>query len=162
MYTDFRLYSCRTVGTLLSGDTAEWKGGAMPRTPSLDQAVTRLTREIERVNMQCDQQIRITKRLVQRLQQMAAQVDAKIPDLAHTGFDFLDNDLDAGFTLVRIAAEAAPNSDRRIRNRQAAQRALETVQHFAGKWTLTEAERHELSNRITRLRKEVDALTGPN
>jgi hypothetical protein len=90
---------------------------------------------------------------------MAAQLDAKFPDLAHAGFDFLDNDLDAGLTLARIAAEAAPNTDRRIRNRQAADRALKTVQQFSSKWRLTEAERDELGNKITHLKEELAALS---
>ena len=75
-----------------------------------------------------------------------------------TGFAFLMTDLDLAMTMAQIAAQAAQDQQKRLRNRENARRAYDAVVQLSHKAILNESEREQLNEKLGRLKSELETL----
>ena len=74
-----------------------------------------------------------------------------------TEVDFLRSEIDTGLTLCRIASETA-NADKIERNRSNARKAYESVLRFLPRVPLANDEHQEITSKLRKLRKRLQAL----
>lgn len=75
-----------------------------------------------------------------------------------TGARFLISDLGVAMTLIRIATDAAKDSEKRKRNQANARHAYDDVSRISRDLSLTDDERNDVDGRLAKLKSALEQL----
>lgn len=82
----------------------------------------------------------------------------RLDQAERTGAAFLITDLEVAMTLIRIASNAAEDSEKRIRNRANARHAYDAVSRISSHAVLTDEERQDVDEKLAELRSALQGL----
>ena len=98
------------------------------------------------------------KEEIDNTEQAVARAGQTLDRIEKTGAEFLITDLGLAITLARIAAEAADDSHKKIRNQANARHAYDDVLRISGHASLSDDKRQAVNDRLGELRSALEKL----